>query len=238
MAVHYRTLGIILKKTERGEADQLFTIYTKDFGRLNILGKGIRKISSKLRAGIEIFYLSEIEFIQGKAHKTLTDALLIDRFNSLRSDLKRLNIAFKIAKALDRFTSKQEPDKKIWQLLQETLKKLDDSKLKIYSLELIYYYFLWNLFSVLGYQPELSSCLFCGKKISPGLVYFDSDEGGLICSSCFQKNPSRETKPISPDLIKILRIILKKDWGIIVRLRFDSSLKQLDEISKIYKNKL
>ena len=37
MAVHYRTYGFLLKKTDRGETDQLFNIYTKDFGKLEIL---------------------------------------------------------------------------------------------------------------------------------------------------------------------------------------------------------
>jgi len=39
MFTHYRTQGIFLKKEDRGEADQLFTIYTKDYGKLEILGK-------------------------------------------------------------------------------------------------------------------------------------------------------------------------------------------------------
>ena len=234
MADHYRTLGIILKKKERGEADQLFTIYTKDFGKLNILGKGIRKISSKLKAGMEIFYLSEIEFIQGKAHKTLTDTILIDRFKNLRSELKRLNTAFKIVKVLDRFSLKQEPDKKIWQLLEESFKKLDDVKSKIPNPELIYYYFLWNLFSVLGYQPEMTYCLSCGKKISPGLIYF-TPEGGLICQSCSKKKTLPLRREITQDTIKIIRIILRKDWGTFSRLKIRPfHQKELKEISQIF----
>ena len=89
MFIHYRTQGFILKKIDRGEVDRIFTIYTKDFGKLELLAKAERKIQSKLRGGLELFYLSEIEFIQGKAHKTLTDAILIDNFKNLRGNLKR-----------------------------------------------------------------------------------------------------------------------------------------------------
>ena len=60
MFIHYRTNGVMIKKKDLGEADQLFTIYTKDFGKLEILGKAIRKISSKLRSGAELFYLFHI----------------------------------------------------------------------------------------------------------------------------------------------------------------------------------
>ena len=54
MFTHYRTKGFILKKRNQGEANQLFTVFTKDFGRIEILGKSIRKITSKLRAGARI----------------------------------------------------------------------------------------------------------------------------------------------------------------------------------------
>jgi len=47
MFLKYRTQGLIFKKEERGEADQLFTVFTRDFGKLEVLGKAIRKISSK-----------------------------------------------------------------------------------------------------------------------------------------------------------------------------------------------
>ena len=97
MATHYRTQGFIVKKTDRGETDQLLTIYTKDFGKLEILGKAIRKVKSKLRGGAELFYFSEIEFIQGKTNKTLTDANLIESFPNIRKNLKKLAIAHKIA---------------------------------------------------------------------------------------------------------------------------------------------
>lgn len=208
MAVHYRTQGIFLKKSARAEADELFFIYTKDFGRLKILGRAIRKITSKLRAGAELFYLSEIEFIQGKAHKTLTDAILIDKFLNIRKDLAKLRVAYRIAEVLDEVVLKEEKDEKIWTLLQEVFEKLNNSCLPAGrgKLEIIYYYFFWNLASLLGYHPAISNCSMQGREIN-----------------C--------------DIIKILKIILKKDWQILMRLKLEPNhLKLLENISKWYNN--
>lgn len=203
MAIHYRTQGFFIKKADRGEADQLLTVYTKDFGKLEILGKAIRKIRSKLRAGAELFYLSEIEFIQGKAHKTLTDAILIENFPNIRKDLKKLAVAYKISETLDNLIKGQEPDKEIWDLLNETFEKLNKS----WKLEILYYYFLWNLFSILGYQPEIHNCSLHGKKIN-----------------C--------------DIIKILKVIFKKDWQILSRLKLEPlHLKLLKDVSQWWYNK-
>jgi len=208
MFVHYRTQGFIFKKEDRSEADQLFTVYTKDFGKLEILGKAIRKISSKLRSGTEIFYLSEIEFIQGKAHKTLTDAILIEKFPSLKNNLNKLKIAYKISQALDDLVSGQEPDEKIWPLLKETFRKLNKLEITGAKLELIYYYFFWNLVSLLGYQPKISNCAIQGKKIN-----------------C--------------DIVKIIKVILRRDWQILPRLKLEPiHLRLLKNISKWYRIKI
>ena len=147
MFTYYRAQGFILKKEDRGEADRIFTIYTKDFGKLELLAKAVRKIKSKLRVGLELFYLSEIEFIQGRAQKTLTDAVLINNFKNLRRDSEKLAIAYQVSEVLDGLVKGQEPDEKIWNLLKETFERLNDCSLSNISCSMIYYYFLWNFLS-------------------------------------------------------------------------------------------
>jgi len=233
MFVHYRTLGLILAKRDRGEADQLFTVYTRDFGKLEVLGKAIRKISSKLRSGVEIFYLSEIEFIQGKIYKTLTDVLLIKKFQNLKKNLERLDIAYGISEDLDNFVRGEEPDKKIWQLILEVFERLNNSQLTTYNLQLIYYYFFWNFISILGYKPELYFCPSCQKKLKPEKLYFSAKEGGIICQDCSKK--FKDKIEIKPEVVKILRKILEKDWKILSRLRnIEEYLRALEIISKDY----
>lgn len=206
MFVHYRTQGLIFKKEDRGEADQLFTVFTKDFGRLEILGKGIRKIKSKLRSGAELFYLSEIEFIQGKTYKTLTDAILIDNFQNLRKNLIKLALAYRISEVLDNLVKDQEKDEKIWDLLEEVFQKLNTSQLKTKKYKLFYYYFFWNLISLLGWRPRL--------------------EERLV----------GETK-ISPEMTKILKVILKKDLVTLLKLKLEPDhWNQLRSLSGNYLN--
>lgn len=235
MFTHYRTQGVIIKKEDRGEANRIFTIYTKEFGKLELLARAERKIKSKLRGGLELFYLSEIEFIQGKTHKTLTDAILINNFKKLRKDLERLAIAYKISEVLDKLVKGQESDKEIWQLLDEVFNKLNNWPLTIgnWKLEIIYYYFLWNLLSILGYQLELYNCSLCQKKISPKDIFFSPKEGGLICNQC--KKSTKYEKPINPDTVKIIRVLFKKDWSILNKLKIEAKyLKPLKIISDYY----
>lgn len=227
MFVHYRTLGIIIKKEDRGEADQVFTVLTKDFGKLKVLGKAVRKIKSKLRAGVQLFCLSEIEFIQGKAYKTLTDAILVEKFGSLRKDLDKLEIVSNVAGVLDSLIKGEEADEEVWKLVLETFKKLEKSS----SCFLIYHYFFWNFLSGLGYMPELKNCPLCQKKLIPTNIYFSPEQGGVVCSSCFKKRG----KEINPEIVKILRLLIKKDWSVLSRLKIKPEHEEgLEEISENY----
>ena len=155
MAEHYRTQGIILRKQDIGEADRIFTVFTQDFGKLRLRAVSERKITSKLRGGLELFYLSEIEFIQGKAYKTITDVAAIQRYAVLRADVERLRVAQRFAEIADELLHGQEQDEEIWNLLQETFSILDRPALKGHDLRILAYYFLWKLLASAGYSPSL-----------------------------------------------------------------------------------
>jgi len=232
MFVRYRTEGLIFKKRNQEEADQLFTIYTKDFGKLKILGKAIRKTKAKLRGNVQLFFLSEIEFIQGKTYKILTDALLIKNFPEIKKDLKKLKVAHRIADLLDLLVKGQEPEEEIWNLLEEVFNKLNNLQFTIFSLQLIYYYFLWNLLTALGYRPQLYNCSLCQEKLTPEKLYFSPKAGGVICSNCAQPKKEKLVS-VHPDTVKILRLILDKNYPVLEKLKIDkSNLKKIKEVSQ------
>ncbi len=233
MFTHYRTRGFIINKTDKGESDRIFTVFTEDFGKLELLARSERKIKSKLRAGLELFYLSEIEFIQGKAYKTLTDAVLIESFAGTRKDLGKLKIAKQITEVLDALVRGEESDQQIWQLLSGSLEALDNWKIENWKLKIIYYYFLWNFLSIMGYQLDLYNCVTCQKKISPEKIYFNPAEGGLICGQCSAK--FGKMKEIAVPAVKTLRILLGKDLVTLKRLKLEQeNLKVLSQASKYY----
>lgn len=233
MAVSYRTQGFVFKKQNRAEADKVFSIFTSEFGRLEIFAKAIRKITSKLRGGIEIFSLSEIEFIQGKNHKTLTDTIAKDRFNNILKDPYRLKISYRIGDLLDNFIKGQEKEEEIFSLLKETLERIDDVNLSKINIQLAYYYFFWNFISILGYQPEIQRCAMSGSKLNPDDLYFSNKEGGVVCGDCSSDNP--KDKKVNSDVVKILRLILNKDWNIISKLKIeDPSQRILEKTSDEY----
>ncbi len=153
MAVKYATEAFVFKKEDRMDADRVFSVFAKDFGRLEVFGKAIRNIDSKLRGGIDIFSLCRIEFVQGKNKKTLTDALALQKFKSIAGDPEKLEIANAICQVAHEFLKGQEKDEKILALLVEVFGKLQAGRAR----KLIYYYFFWNFMALLGHGADPAS---------------------------------------------------------------------------------
>lgn len=234
MSTYYKTKGFVFKKEDRFEGDRNFSVFTEDFGRVEILGKSIRKIASKLRSGIDMFSFSEIEFVQGKTRKTLTDAVLEKKFNRIDTP-EKLEISYAISSVLDDFLKGEEKDDNILHLIGDVFNKLENYKKEENSI--VYYYFLWNFITLLGYSPELSKCAVCQQKLNPYNLYFSYKEGGVICKSCSVSR--KDSIKIKSDIVKILRLIIKKDFDILSRLKIDKdSSSSLKKISDEYKDHL
>ncbi|MCU0653095.1 MAG: DNA repair protein RecO [Candidatus Pacebacteria bacterium] len=152
MFTHYRTAGIVLKRIDRGEADQLLVVYTENFGRVEIVARGIRRGVSKLRPAVEFPGIVEIEFIQGKACKTLTDAVSINSLGGTRKDLQKSSVLRQICDFMERAVRDQQDDRRIWDLLVSAVKFLDASA--GHQAAAVYHYFVWHLFRDCGWRPS------------------------------------------------------------------------------------
>lgn len=232
MFTHYRTQGFFLKKRDFGEADQLFTIYTKDFGIVEVLGKAVRKIKSKLRQGAELFYLSEIEFIQGKTFKTLTDTILINKFKNLRQELHCQLAGYRFVEVVCALVNKPERDINTWRQIEGFFEELNKPNISVSKSVLLYQFFVWNLAVSLGYKPELYKCFFCHKRIVKGKNYFYPSGGSVVCQNCSAQNKQsillkkESFLAIEDDTIKTIRLFLQKDAGIVARLKISPLTKQ------------
>ena len=189
MFTHYRAHGLILSSRKRGEADEVFTLYTREFGMIDVSGRSIRKSSSKLKMGMSLFSLVEIGFIQGKSYNTLTDVIPLYRFKSAHLDLGKLSLFYRISEIVRSLVYGEEGDEELFSFLLEIFKKIDKSSLKKDELKLFYCFFAFNLLYFLGYKVYIEKCVFCGQEVEKS-CYFNSKEGGVVCEGCFVKKPS------------------------------------------------
>ena len=76
------TDGIILFSSEKGEADKMFQIFTKELGLIQAIAQGVRKNKSKLRYSLQDFSLVRISLVKIRQGFRITNASLIKSYAS------------------------------------------------------------------------------------------------------------------------------------------------------------
>lgn len=150
----YSTEGIILKRSDTGEQDSLFTIYTKDFGKIRARAQGIKKENAKLKGHLEPLSLSAVSLISGKNGPRLTGASLINFFSAIRGDLTKLRAAFYITAVVDEHCFDGEKDENLWGLILGAFSLLEKERFDKKGTEDFLRAFDEKLMSALGYHGE------------------------------------------------------------------------------------
>ncbi|HKZ35103.1 MAG TPA: DNA repair protein RecO [Patescibacteria group bacterium] len=125
MARSYKVEGIVLKRISFGEADRLVTIFSKDHGRLRLLAKGIRRLSSRKKGHLELFTQVKLQVARGKNLDLITEAATVNSFPTLRHNLNRVRIAYLLAELIDQLTAENQEQVGVYHLLSEALSKLN-----------------------------------------------------------------------------------------------------------------
>lgn len=126
--MQYKTEGIIIKKTNSGEFDRLLTVYSKDFGKILVKAKSVRKNQSKLKGYLELFLYNHLMIAQGRGLDVVTGAEIIDGFFDLHRDLPSLAVAHYFSELIDGLVTEPEKDENIWQLLLLSFNQLNQKK--------------------------------------------------------------------------------------------------------------
>lgn len=193
------TQGIILSRTDYGEADRIITLLTPDYGKLRLMAKGVRKVKSKLAGGIELFSVSHITFIQGKGDVgTLISTRLVTHYGNIVKGIDRVQLGYELIKVLNKATE-DNPEPEYFTLLQNAFIALDDAQVPT---ALIHAWFQAQLLDQAGHRPNLQTDV-AGAQLEAGKKYnFSFDD------MAFTAQPNSR---ITSDHIKFLRLLFSSN---------------------------
>jgi DNA repair protein RecO (recombination protein O) len=195
----YRTEAIVLKHNDFGEADRLLTVYTPYLGKLRLLAKGVRKLTSRKAGHLESFTRTQLLVARGRNLDIVTQAQMVESYPAMRQDLVRVTHAYYVGELIDSFSEEQAENEPLYRLLCDALRWVCESQ----NLALAMRFFELQLLSLVGYRPELFRCVGCDAPIEPTSNYFSADEGGAVCPRCSETQ--RTAKPIPLGALKVLR---------------------------------
>ena len=123
---YHTSEGIVLKKIPYGEYDALYSIYTKEFGKIRARAQGVKKEGAKLKSHLEPLSLVNVTFVLGKQGERLTHGTMIRFFESMRQNKEKLFAGLRIAALMDEKIFSGQKDEGLWDLLLESLLVLDE----------------------------------------------------------------------------------------------------------------
>jgi DNA repair protein RecO (recombination protein O) len=140
--------GIVLKRQNYRETDQIITIWTQEFGKVRVLGRGLRKTSSKLAGSLQD--LSHVKCDLTGRWPTIISANVLNGFRGIRENLAKVAPAYYACELIMKMTADEHPDTRAFDLLLDFLDRLDKDQTEFQAYAMIDIYAL-NLAEILGF---------------------------------------------------------------------------------------
>lgn len=121
----YKIHGIVVKRRNHGETDKILTVISQKHGKISVLAKGIRKVSSRRGPGLEVFNEVMMTLHKGKFLDIVTEVTVVDAYQKIRSDLARISIAYELCEIADILTRENQEQQEVFDLLCAHLHRLN-----------------------------------------------------------------------------------------------------------------
>lgn len=185
--------AFVLKTQDYRDTSVLGDFYTRDFGKVRGIVKGVRDARGRFGSTLEPFSLNEILFYKRKRGADLhlvTQVDLVTLFPEVREDLDRLAYASYFTELLNELVEVEDPSPETFDLLKDALLFLGTGASPRRAARI----FEVKLFSLLGLMPEISVCVACGTA-GPEPAYFSVPHGGIRCRDCNAKAAQVSARP-------------------------------------------
>ncbi len=195
-----KTEAFVLKTQDYRDTSLLGSFYTKDYGKIQGIVKGVRDSRGRFGSSLEPFSLNEILFYPRRHGGDLcqvTQVDVVDMFGAVREDLERVGAACYFVELVHELVDIGEPNSKIFKLLYDSLEFLAQGA----SPKRVARVFELKFLELLGLSPETRVCVVCGSE--PGtLAFFNIGMGGIVCQKCRLENQS--SLPVSRGTLNFL----------------------------------
>lgn len=178
-----RTPALVLHAFPYGDTSKILRILSPDYGVRSVIAKGARRPKSRFGAILEPFTEGEAQFNlrEGVELFTLTGFSLLRSRQGIGHDLGAFTSASLLAEIVLRFAT-EEASPELYAMLNFAMDRLADSRQHAASIAIPA---LWALIALLGYRPEMSACVRCGRQIDDAeRAGFDVEAGGIVCAAC------------------------------------------------------
>jgi DNA repair protein RecO (recombination protein O) len=158
---------------------------------------------------------------RGRHLHIVTQAESIADYGELRGNLKGVGRGSYIIELIDAVTYEEGSNLKLYELLVDTLELLNNGE----DPGIVIRYFELETLSLVGFRPELFSCVECGKVIVEQDQFLSGEMGGVVCPDCARELSQSRLRPITSRNLKYLRHFQRSNIRDVLRLTIPAEVK-------------
>lgn len=224
-----KTQGLVLRVSNYNDTDALLTLLTENHGKLTVKARGLKRKNSPLFAPCQLLAYSEFTLFENRGLYTINEAVSLELFHPLRSDLEKLSLGTYFVQAAEVICQEDLPNPQLLPLVLNCLFAL--SKLSLND-KMIKAVFELRVACIAGYTPDLSGCCHCGNVFPDRL---NLSQGHIECFSCAPHSGDGIRMPLTASTLDTLRYICYCDPKKIFSFRIgEDTLQTLSQVAESY----
>ena len=199
--MYLTTQALVLRVSEYNDHDAMLTLLTREYGRLSVKARGLRRKNSPLTAPCQLLALGEFTLFEYKGTYSVNEAHSVELFHGLRRDLQKLSLGTYFAQVAEVISQEDMPGGELMSLVLNclfALSKLDQPEDKVKAV------FELRCACIAGYSPDLYRCHGCGNEMPDR---FDVSSGMLECRACRDPESDGLRMPMTPSVLTAMRYI-------------------------------
>ena len=223
----YRDAAVVLRKLDYGEADRIYTLLTREHGKVGAIAKGVRRAASRLAGALEMFGVVDVQLARGRNLDVITQVVRLEG-PRIEADVERTAHAGLIAELADRVSEERHPVEGLFELtvlaLHELAREAEPRRASAY--------FMIVALDLLGYAPQLRVCASCGRPLPEAPAAFAPAPGGFLCVNCAEPG----MRVVSVPALKVLRTMATDGIELYRRLKLEPGL--MGEVEHVLETQL
>ncbi len=143
---YLKDIGFVIKRVNFGESDRYITLYTKEHGKMEVVAKGVRKITSRRSSHIEPLNIITFQAIKGYKNYILTEVELVKATDALKTDLKSCAALFMMCELIDTLCPYDEKNTALFHAVLQKLqeKSIDEAAIHAFQIDILTHLGYWD----------------------------------------------------------------------------------------------
>ncbi len=217
--------GIVLRRIDYGESDQVVKIFLKELGCVSGIAKGIKRSKKRFPHRLEPFRVFDFTLGRKKPGQGLYFIQAADQlrdFEGIKEDIQKIALGNLILEMVLVSVKEEHAHPDLYAFILECFQALCDAG----EIAPLWFYAEIHIMRLLGFSPNFETCLTCKSPIQKSEDnIFDASGGGVVCPRCRPRHLDT-TRPVTSGPLGVLQFLKRVPPGAVSRVRISDTARE------------